>query len=123
MTNELTFNGVQYDLTNKDDVQKALDAIEEHMNNFGFNGLAILLKPVYVKLINSFKEIKQGLEKEEEEVDWEALGIDWERDSHCIADTYLSTIPGYEDQAPEVQARQIKTLADFYEWLDSDDED
>lgn len=122
MTNELTLNGVKYDLTKKEDVEMAIKAVKESPESVetGISFIDTFISKFHDRLLNALNERLEKFDDKEKDVNWLALGIDWENDSHCVADTYLSTIEGYEDQTPEAQARQIKTLADFYDWLNKE---
>ena len=128
----LKINGEEIDLTDAKSVEHAKDYIRGMKNKFG----TTLLKAFGIdidKLIDNncdkldklhtlALEDKQKKEEKEadldDDFDWSSVGVDWDKDSHCIADLYLSeNFQGYDEQPEEDQARQIKTIAAFYEWL------
>ena len=129
----ININGKEVDLTNPDEVAEAKKHIESLKSSAGSTFFKLFGINIDDSLDASIKALdgmhQKALEAnvptnvpEKDTVDWEEYGIDWMNEGHCIADLYLSeNFDNYEDQEPEAQARQIKTLAAFYEWLQNRD--
>lgn len=126
----LKINGEEIDLTDAKSVERAKDYLRGMKNNFGttfLKALGIDTDKMIDDHCDKLDELRTlALEDKQKEAeadldddfDWSSVGVDWDKDSHCIADLYLSeNFPGYDEQPEEDQARQIKTIAAFYEWL------
>ena len=135
MKNETTtfkINGKEIDLTNPKDIEEAKATIQEWKNNPVFKLFGNLFNVDYCGTVdaicNKLDELQEDVQKklevkeEEDKKDWywADYGIDWDNKWHCIADEYLSdNFEGFDGMDPEVQARHIKTIAAFCEWLDN----
>ena len=132
-TTTLKINGKEIDLTNPKDIEEAKATIQEWKNNsfyklfghlFGFD-----VNETVDAICNKLDELKDNAKmieaKEEGEKNWSwaDYGIDWSNKYHIIADEYLcENFEGFDSMNPEAQARHIKTIAAFCEWLDNRDE-
>ena len=124
MANTFKLNNKTFDLDNKDDIKEALKALHENKDEYktGFAFIDIFVHEACEKLIKSLEGRLQELEEQEEEdlPDWKELGVDWQNKYHCLADEYLTQTYGddYDSLEAEKQAKAIKSLAEFAEWVD-----